>query len=213
MKVVSTLALLSSTLFYASSAQATENVVNNLIAEVDDFINKTIITTEAADFISYTFGEYTWTLSENNEDHLVLSVNSTSSITAGDLQASLTDLLIDVGEFVQDYANDIENETVGLFEGELYDTIQDNNGTAYIMRQFGHELLVNASNTSTSLIKEYNQFARNYSLNVNNVTNEVNDLLNNSDWLSDAADDVENTAKANGINVDLITATFLGPIC
>ena len=57
-KVASALALLSSTLFYASSAQVIKGVINNLNTDINAFIDKTVITNETTDSISFTLGEY-----------------------------------------------------------------------------------------------------------------------------------------------------------
>ena len=216
-KVASALALLSSTLLYASSAQVINDAVNDLNTDINAFIDKAVITNETADSISFTLGEYEWTLTENNED--TFSVHHISSPIANKLQASLTDFLVEVGESIQDDANEIEITSEGLFEGQLNETVRDNNGTANIVREFGHELQVNASKISVAWIENYNELAYNYTNNVDNVTDLLNEQLNvidkESDDLDEAdpvevlgntldfANDVADAANANGINTDV----------
>ena len=137
--------------------------------------------------------------------------------------------MVEVGEAIQDDANEIEITSEGLFEGQLNETVRDNDGTANIVREFGHELQVNASDISVAWIENYNELAYNYTNNVDNATDLLNERLNvigkELDDLDKAdpfevlgialgfANDVEDAANTNSINthvaVSLVSASGL----
>jgi len=185
-KIIFVLALLSSTLFCASYAQQTNDLSDNndfsddIDSAVEEFLSEAIIFSETELESSFIIGEYEWTLFNNNEGEIELSVDSIAASIATDLEGALTDLLVSIGEAIENRADEIESELDGLIgaEEDVMEIQQENNATAANIRRFGNELQANASQLSATLVKNYNIAASDYSNNVDHVTDKLNQALN-----------------------------------
>ena len=183
-KIIFVLALLSSTLFCASSAQRPQTFADEVDAAFEEFFTEAVIFTETDLESSFIIGEYDWSLSENNEGETELSVHTVPASEATDLGGALTELIEKLGEAIQDSADEIETEIDQLnsAEEDIAETQQDNNVTAAEIRQFGSELQANASQISVAIVRNYNKAAiaavAHDKAYFNNLANQLNSALN-----------------------------------
>ena len=180
-KVIFALALLSSTLFCASSAQQQQTFADEVEAAVEEFFSEALIYTETELESSYVIGEYDWILTDNDQGQYEVNVHTVSASEATNLGGALTDLIESLGEAIQDRADEIESELDGLTgaEEDVIEIQQENDATAANIRQFGSELQANASRISANLVQNYNGAAANYTSNVNHATDQLNNAINN----------------------------------
>ena len=181
-KIIFALALLSSTLFCASSAQRPQTFADEVEAAVEEFISEAVIFTKTDIESSYIIGEFDLVLTDNNHDgEDELSVHTVPASQATDLEGALTELLEKLGEAIQAKASEIESEVDGPTEGEesVTEVQQENKSTAADIRRFGYELQVYAGRMSVAVIQNYNRAAANYTNNVDHATDQLSKALNN----------------------------------
>ena len=184
-KIIFVLALLSSTLFCASSAQRPQTFADEVDAAFEEFLTEAVIFTETDLESSFILGEYNFVLSENNEGETEVSIHTVPASEATNLCGALTELIEKLGEAIQDSASEIETEIDQLNSAEEdtteteTKTEQDNNVTAAEIRQFGSELQANASQISAAVVQSYNRAAAAHdTVYFNNLANQLSNALN-----------------------------------
>ena len=182
-KIIFVLALLSSTLFCASSAQRPQTFADEVDAAFEEFFTEAVIFTETDLESSFILGEYNFVLLDNNEGETEVSIHTVSASEATNLCSALTELIEKLGEAIQDSASEIETEIDQLNSAEEditeTETEQDNNVTAAEIRQFGSELQANASQISTTIVQSYNRAAAAHdTVYFSNLANQLSNALN-----------------------------------
>ena len=163
-----------------SFAQSSEDLGDDINFSITKFLTEGIIWCSPVDPSSHVTGEYDWYLYEDIEDTVHLGVHSAPLTNSSHLDTALTDFMTRVGKALEDYADEIEVELEDYLQTEekLLEFVHENNGTANTARQFGHELKVNAGLISANLVNKYNKVGEDYSQNVNNATDKLNEALN-----------------------------------
>ena len=181
-KIIFALVLLSSTLFYASSAQRPQTFFPEVEAAFEEFLNEAVIFTETDLESSFIIGEYDFVLLDNNEGQIQVSIHTVPASEATNLGGALTDLIEKVGEAIQDSADEIETELDLLISAgkDINGVQQYNNVTAADIRQFGSELQTNVSQTSAAIVRDYNRAAAaaaHGTAYFNNLANHLNNAV------------------------------------
>ena len=170
------LALLSSTLFYASSGYEVQKFVDEVSRASGIFTGKAINIVEDGQDLSVTIGEYEWMVTDDDNGELKFSVDRISANNE-ELISALDEFYTSFGESLQNNDDEIEDALEGALEAiGVLQVFQIQQITlANMVRQTGIDFQTNSSTYSAEWLKEYMEA----DANLAKKTHYIDEFLNN----------------------------------